>query len=373
MLDCESKPEAKPRVLGAPASIAWSRDRPACPRRSRAGTFLKWGWLTVVIAPLLSSHGAAPPTPSGNGRLPRFEVEGDLDITYCHRQLSNHTTPFRVLVDDSKVVIKTIGFGSTPIEFWEFGTDGTNTHFLEKRKDDSAITNRYDFQTRELVPLKSPRQPANRAVLTLAATPTPTIVGAITPVWLAYGSQRYFQSRKSGEELDSNSIFLLVLPEEPVRDTAFWKWSEANPAFLERLACRRLDLSFNRNASVTGAVTNATFSVTQWTNAGFATFPMRFELRLFLATGNGREPANPTIATIVVGTAKRIVPLERRLSVLLPAQLPYPTWVIDERVRRAGREDGPLTYLAKDGKIMNLQEAKDFVALNPASRTTPKQ
>jgi len=372
MLSCVSKPEAKPREPRAPSSIAWSR--PACPRRAQAGTFLKWGWIPALMAPLLFSHGAAPPTRAANMASARFMVEGDLDINYNsigNRKLSNHTT-FRVLVDDSKVVIRTIGFGTKAIEFWEFATDGTHTHLLEKRKDDTVITNSADSQTWGFVPPRT--QLVNRAALTLATTPTPTMVGAITPVWLAYGSQHYFQSRTSGEELDSNSIFLLVLPDDTnIRDVAFWKWAKANPAFLERLDCQHLDLSVNRNASQTDTVTNAVFSVTHWTNTGFATFPMRFELRLFLDSENGRAPARPAIATIVVGSAKRIVPLTHRLPALFPAQLPVPTWVIDERVQRAGPKGGPLTYFSKDGKIMPLDEAKDSVTRAPGSKVAPKQ
>lgn len=341
--------------------------------QSRATIDPIWKWLVEVLASLLFFHCVEAALPAADSTLPPFEVEGDLAVTNYHfweGTVTNHTTQFRALVDHSKVNIKTIGFGTALIEFWEFVTDGTNAHVLEKHAEGSVISNRYDFKTRQFVALKTNREPANKAVLTLLTTPTPTMVGALTPPWLAYGSGSYFQSRSAGEELASSSIFLLVLPQHKTRikDIASWKWADQNLSFLEQLECQRLDLSVNRNATIADGIRIAAFSVMQWTNAGFATFPMRFELRLFMPSGTARQPGAPKLSRIVVGTANRIVPLAATLSVSPPAQLPYSTWVIDERTGPADRDGAPLTYLAKDGKIMAVDGAKVLAAATALKR-----
>ena len=369
--------EAKSRAVIYQLSTVLFCHRVARCRQSRATGDLKWLWYAVALATSPSGHALEAALASPDKLPSPFEVEGELAVTYFPSRPSlfaKHTTQFRAQVDHSKVLIKTMGFGGAHVAFWEFATDGTNTHFLEKREDNVIISNRYDFKTRAFVPLKTNQEPANKANLRFSTTPTPTMVGAITPPWLAYGSSWYFQSRSSGEELDSSSIYLLVLPQHKARikDIATWTWAEQSPSFLQTLECQRLDLSVNRNATAAQAI--AAFSVKQWTNLGFATFPMCFELRLFTPLFKANRPAEPEVNAIVVGTAKRILLLATSFSVSPVHQLPYSAYVVDERVGALDAKGEPLTYLAKDGTIMGLDGAKLLAAEKILKReqATPK-
>ena len=292
-----------------------------------------------------------------------FEAAGRLEFS-SFRSSQSYSTEFYAIIDDNQIIIRTRGFGDEPLGFCEFGSTGTNSWRLEKFSDTFLVSNRAQLPggqplppqlARLNAPLETAQRPRNAANLYIKDSPTPTMIGAATPVWLAFAARRYLDTQFKGEYLSDSSIFLLAPPNSAhqVKDRAYWRWSDENPRFLKSLSSLRSDSRPRAPAEHT----NAVFNVLAWTNVAGVNVPSRFELSLFIPERSGV----PALAAKMRGTTERFQLLATNLGNIFPVQFDYSVGITDQRVI-VGAEGGPFRHFAKDGRVPTLDEAKALAA-----------
>jgi hypothetical protein len=335
----------------------------------------RWGWILPLFLLLFlgrSGNGAD----SVNNGIIGFEVRGRLLITYfddAEQVANNYETTFSALCGDCEVLIQTKGYGSTSLEYWEFGADPTNSYFLEKFRD-IPVTNMVKMIGRSItnVPLKSPRLPDNAATIELEARRTPSMRGAIIPIWLAYASGCYLAERAPGERVDS--MFQLGDPrfQRHINEYAFWRWADNTGEFIAEFHCTRDDKYWQQAARYEGVITNAVYRVLSWTNARSRNLPAEFELKVYAPDARKSRRKLSRLTAKVVGRTDTITFLESNRFSLLSKDTPPRTRVVDMRVTTDVRGREPLIYLTRDGKIKPYDEAviiaEDLTANRPGTR-----
>lgn len=320
-------------------------------------------WLSSTLFLLCLSHCFF--TRGAELSAEQLEVKGTM-LLRLYPQPTNKIVPFHLMVDGCKSWVRT--YGDNPVtEYYEWGTDGSQSYLLNKYSDDrSGVPNVHQGPGGILVTNKNPGPSRNKAYLDLSWDISPPGSGRVSPLWLTFASKCYFDTKKSGAELTGPLLFngFTLKPLRPMHDRAKWQWASTNDHFFESFTCLRDHLEV-------GEQTNALYRVLQWTNLAGQAFPMQTELHVFNADLESKERYRATNGYSVIMRVDEIKPLGTNQIRFIGPKLPFATIVADRRIDRTlvGRE--VVLYLSKDGTIKTIEEAEQFGLESKPGRIEP--
>jgi hypothetical protein len=248
------------------------------------------------------------------------------------------------------------------IEYNRYGAEDTNSSYFINKFIDVTVTNVTQVRNRESIdiPLKTPAKPKNEATAELRPTLVPPPMrGLISPVWIAYGSRCYFAGRDSIIEplfYMGNQRLQSVIS---VRGS--WRFSPKAPYLLTSLIDYRDGKVLGLQHPFTLETTNSVYEVLNWTNIGALTIPQQFRITHYVPDTKATDVPRLAVFAVIDGVATEV--LDRTEITDFSPAVSVATRVVDRRFKKETQSDQPIVYMAKAGKILNLEEMRELPAL----------
>jgi hypothetical protein len=317
------------------------------------------------------------------GFAQEFEITGDIEYEYFEQeQLKfSESRTFTVMISNCDIKITTFAKAIPDRPYpavYEYGTrDRTNSYVLcATTNQNRPVTIKHwvrgkgwEDQEVPLGPDGKPKiKPHNDANLTIVPTVVPSgSQGLIVPVWLAYGSRCYLRAQTS-KLVEPASFFGNNLQQMGFRTKADWAFSPSQPNFLERITyfsdgrTYRLENGEIKSESLPSPynteITNAIFSVSEWTNCVGLSLPLDFRLTEFRPRKFGRKKSDLEVASHAAGVARTF-----KVNPDLPSfslQVPPKTLVSERRLARLPLDERlpQIQYLSEDGTVLSLDDVR---------------
>lgn len=302
--------------------------------------------MLTAIATTQIGLSAVEPT---NSRA--LEIKGHLEFDYVS-STQKVVYNFSLKIDGDKAIVRTLVAGNTTGEYMEFRSNGKDSSFLHRYKPGLIVSNVYDGK--QFVPVKTPQKPANQGLLEIHRFVKPTIIGGISPVWLAFRPKTLYRDVEPGDELENTYVFLNTSERDvkSIEERAYMVWNKDNPELLDRVIAARRDFTLRARKGRSDVFTNGIFQVTKWREIADKKLPEEFEMQLFTpALGSGPN-WEAKLGVRVAGKVKEFSSLAEPIGEALPAEVGFPVQIIENRWKDDISGSG-VNYLAKEGKVLN--------------------
>jgi hypothetical protein len=213
-------------------------------------------------------------------------------------------------------------------------------------------------------------KPRNEATVKIyKENPIPQYNFGFEPIWLAYASSAYFQSKKSGAKCEPVWDMGRQVRDSGIRFTSMWKLSDAAPHLLEwmsdfadgnlytsaggRLVSERLNVPFN------AGYTNSVFKVLDWTNVAGMKLPFRFQATQYIP--DPKATAQPILLPLRVyeGIVTQTKPFAVSKSFSPNGPNATPTQVLDKRFAKADHDPvATISYFSPSGSVLSMEAIK---------------
>lgn len=291
-----------------------------------------------------------------------YSLEGTVEATW--------TKEFEAVVEGNLSYVSSSGDGMA-VSKYEYYGDGTNSYRLTHVSQPVVGQEVVEFKSGKIT-TNVISEDRHLSLIPLNVEINPWVVPIVdmsftTPVWLAYCSTAYFQSRTANQVLPITILMHEVLA-SGVTVPAKWTLHPSEPNLLERVVYLsdgkqyragpdgRLEAG-KPKAAFHGWTTNVTYTVSQWTNASGFTVPQQFQLTILVPRPGARQSADLIMASSYDGYLTELHPSLHELG--FPPSLPPKVRVTERRFTEDPIPIGELGYTSTNGRIRSIADLKD--------------